>query len=211
MKVHPARLTKDVWPWNTTWNNVQWCCTCIAYVAAAQVRWPPMLIFRQKPTHPWTRRMPQFVGFCPIGSQRLRLTFFLIAWCCAVHFCYLRARGSPYALYPVSLCVAKFQCWSDSRWPLLVLLLLLLLLLLFVCLFGCLFILFCFEAESLNASSFYASLHQAIDGGMFLPLCKHVVSQAPQHFGSSENASHLWWLPFQPVCLLVPFAPVCPW
>ena len=41
--------------------------------------------------------------------------------------------------------------------------------------------------SSSEASSFHASLLQAIDCVIFLALCLQVVSQAPQHFGSSET------------------------
>ena len=44
-----------------------------------------------------------------------------------------------------------------------------------------------FQGRSSTASSFYASLLQAIDGVMSLALCPQVVSQAPQHFKSSET------------------------
>ena len=44
-----------------------------------------------------------------------------------------------------------------------------------------------FQGRSSSASSFHASLLQAIDSEMFLALCPHVVSQAPQHFRSSET------------------------
>ena len=39
-----------------------------------------------------------------------------------------------------------------------------------------------FQGESSSASSFHASLLQAIDGVMSLALCLQVVSQASQHF-----------------------------
>ena len=53
-----------------------------------------------------------------------------------------------------------------------------------------------FQGTSSGGSSFHASLLQAIDGVMSLALCPQVVSQAPQHFRSSETqifreASHL--------------------
>ena len=44
-----------------------------------------------------------------------------------------------------------------------------------------------FKEGSSSASSSHASLLQAIDGVMSLALCPQVVSQAPQHFGSSET------------------------
>ena len=43
------------------------------------------------------------------------------------------------------------------------------------------------QGRSLSASSFHTSLLQAIDGVSSLALCPQVVSQAPQHFGSSET------------------------
>ena len=44
-----------------------------------------------------------------------------------------------------------------------------------------------FQERSSSASSLHASLLQAIDGVMSLVLCPRVVSQAPQHFRSSEK------------------------
>ena len=44
-----------------------------------------------------------------------------------------------------------------------------------------------FQGKSSSASSFHASLLQAIDGVMSLVLCPKVVSHAPQHFTSSEK------------------------
>ena len=44
-----------------------------------------------------------------------------------------------------------------------------------------------FQGRSSSASSFHASLLQAIDGVMSLTLCPQVVSQASQHFRSSEK------------------------
>ena len=44
-----------------------------------------------------------------------------------------------------------------------------------------------FQRRSSSASSFYASLLQAIDGVMSLALCPQVVSQAPQHLRSSRS------------------------
>ena len=44
-----------------------------------------------------------------------------------------------------------------------------------------------FEKRSSSASSFHASLLQAIDGGMSLALCPQLMSQAPQNFRSSEK------------------------
>ena len=44
-----------------------------------------------------------------------------------------------------------------------------------------------FQERSSSASSFHASLLQAISGVMSLVLCLQAVSQAPQHFRSSEK------------------------
>ena len=44
-----------------------------------------------------------------------------------------------------------------------------------------------FWERSSSASSFHASLLQAIDGVTSLALCPRVVSQVPQHFKSSET------------------------
>ena len=44
-----------------------------------------------------------------------------------------------------------------------------------------------FPGRSLGASSFHASLLQLIGGVLSLALCPQVVSQAPQHFRSSET------------------------
>ena len=44
-----------------------------------------------------------------------------------------------------------------------------------------------FERRYFSASSFHASLLQAIDGVMSLALCPQVVSQAPQYFRSFEK------------------------
>ena len=44
-----------------------------------------------------------------------------------------------------------------------------------------------FQGTSSRASSFHASLLQAIGGVMSLAYCPQVVSQAPQHFRSSET------------------------
>ena len=58
----------------------------------------------------------------------------------------------------------RFQCSSDDAGPLT-----------------------SFQGRSSSASSLRASLLQAIDDAMSLALCPQVVSQAPQHFRSSEN------------------------
>ena len=46
-----------------------------------------------------------------------------------------------------------------------------------------------FRGRSSSASSFQASLLQAIDGRMSLAVCPQVMSQAPQHFKSPEKMS----------------------
>ena len=47
-----------------------------------------------------------------------------------------------------------------------------------------------FQGRSSSASSFHASLLQAIDDAMSLALCLQVVSQASQHFISSEKQAN---------------------
>ena len=59
----------------------------------------------------------------------------------------------------------QFQCSSDWKWPPLVILI----------------------RKSFGWNSFYASLLQTIDGVMSLALCPQVVSQASQHFRSSQK------------------------
>ena len=44
-----------------------------------------------------------------------------------------------------------------------------------------------FQGRSSSASTFHDSLLQAIDGVMSLALCPQAVSQAPQHFRSSDT------------------------
>ena len=44
-----------------------------------------------------------------------------------------------------------------------------------------------FQGRSSVASSFHASLPRVIDGVMSLALCPQAMSQAPQHFRSSET------------------------
>ena len=46
-----------------------------------------------------------------------------------------------------------------------------------------------FNWRSSSASSFHASLLQAIDGVVSVAVCLQLVSQAPQHFRSSETQS----------------------
>ena len=48
-------------------------------------------------------------------------------------------------------------------------------------------------SKKISTSSFHASLLQAIDGAMSLALCPQVVSQAPQHFSSSQTQA-MWRL-----------------
>ena len=48
--------------------------------------------------------------------------------------------------------------------------------------------------SSSNASSFHASLLQAIDGVMFLALCPQVVFQAPQHSALDRRSSAWVWV-----------------
>ena len=61
-----------------------------------------------------------------------------------------------------------------------------------------------FQGRSSSASSFHASLLQAIDGVMSSALCPQVVSQAPQHFRSSEKqATREGRFPRQSICSVV--------
>ena len=48
--------------------------------------------------------------------------------------------------------------------------------------------------------SFYAALRRAIDGLMFVALCPQGVSQAPQHFRSSETQGEHGWQ--KPSCVI---------
>ena len=59
-----------------------------------------------------------------------------------------------------------------------------------------------FKGRSSSASSFYASVLQAISGVMSLALCPQVVSQAPQHFRSSKKQAICEVLHCPPVYLL---------
>ena len=83
---------------------------------------------------------------------------------------YLCARKSPYALHPVSQKFSQSCLWNSSNvrltddGPL-----------------------SSFQGRSSSASSFHASLLQASSGVMSLALCSQVVSQASQHFRSSEK------------------------
>ena len=43
-----------------------------------------------------------------------------------------------------------------------------------------------FQGRLSSTSSFHTSLLQAVDGAMSLALCPQIISQAPQHFRSSE-------------------------
>ena len=64
-----------------------------------------------------------------------------------------------------------------------------------------------FQGRSSSASSFLASLLQAIDGVMSLALCPQVVSQAPQHFRSSETQARRYvYFVRQSVCSVIFYA-----
>ena len=68
-----------------------------------------------------------------------------------------------------------------------------------------------FQGRSFSASSFHASLLQVIDGVMSLALCPQVVSQAPQHFRSSETqATCEGCFARQSICSVFPFILACP-
>ena len=94
------------------------------------------------------------------------------------------ARKIPYALHPVSQKFPQRCLWNGSNLSLID--------------DGPLSSV---QGRSSSAFSFHASLLQAIDGVMSLALCPQVVSQASQHFRSSEKASCLWGLLFPQVCL----------
>ena len=57
-----------------------------------------------------------------------------------------------------------------------------------------------FQGRSSSASSFHASLLQAIDNVMSLPLFPQVVSQDSQHFRSSEKQATCEGSFFPPLC-----------
>ena len=59
-----------------------------------------------------------------------------------------------------------------------------------------------FQGRSSSYSYVHASLFQATDRVMSLALCPQVVSQAPQHFRSSETQATCEGLLCPPVCLL---------
>ena len=59
-----------------------------------------------------------------------------------------------------------------------------------------------FKGRSSSASSFHASLLQAIDGVVSLALCPQVVFQAPQQFRSFEKRATCEGCFSPPVCLL---------
>ena len=91
---------------------------------------------------------------------------------------YLCARKSPYAFHPVSQnvhqrCLPIICLTDDETVPVARLID-----------YGPLS---SFQGRSFSASSFHASFLQVIDGMMCLALCPQVVSQAPQHFRSSEK------------------------
>ena len=93
--------------------------------------------------------------------------------CSSVQFSsrwYLCARKIPYALHSVSQKFPQRCLWNGSN----------------VRLTDDGF-LSSFQRRSSSASSLSVSLFQAIDGVMSLTLCPQAVSQAPQHFRSSET------------------------
>ena len=68
-----------------------------------------------------------------------------------------------------------------------------------------------FPGRSSSASSFDASLLQAIDGAMSLALCPQVVSQAHRRFRSSETqAACEGCFARQSICWVISFSPACP-
>ena len=69
-----------------------------------------------------------------------------------------------------------------------------------------------FQERSSSASSFHASLLRVISGLMSLALCPKVVSQASQHFRSSEEqATCEGCFARQSICSVIfPFTPACP-
>ena len=69
-----------------------------------------------------------------------------------------------------------------------------------------------FQGRSSSASSFYCCLLQAIDCVMSLALCPQVVSQAPQHFRSSEKLATCegCFFPASLSSRSFPFTPACP-
>ena len=65
-----------------------------------------------------------------------------------------------------------------------------------------------FQGRSSSASSFHASLLQAVDGVMSLALYPQVVSQAPQHFRSSKKqATCEGCFARQPICSVISLHP----
>ena len=92
---------------------------------------------------------------------------------------FLCARKSPYALLPVSHTFPQLCVWNSSNvrliddGP---------------------------QGRSSTASSFHASLLQAMDGVVSLALCQQVVSQAPQHFRASEKQTCEGWFARQSTC-----------
>ena len=69
-----------------------------------------------------------------------------------------------------------------------------------------------FQGRSSSASSFHASLLQAINGVMSLALCPQVVSQASQHFSDLPKSKALVRvaLPASLSAQSFPFTPACP-
>ena len=96
------------------------------------------------------------------------------------------ARKCPYALHTVSQ--KRFQCSSGDDGPL-----------------------SSFQGRSSRASSFKASHLHAINGVMSLALCPQVVSQASQHFRSSEKQTpERADLPASLSARSFPLTPACP-
>jgi len=85
-------------------------------------------------------------------------------------------RSTPSLTISLTLSLKRFQCSSDWRWLSLVLSRKIV--------DGSLS---SFQGRSSSASSFQAPRLQAISGVVSLAMCPQVVSQAPQHFGSSET------------------------
>ena len=66
-----------------------------------------------------------------------------------------------------------------------------------------------FQGRSSSASSFHASLLQAIDGVMSLALCPQVEYQTPQHFRSEKQATCEGCFSRPSICV-ISFTPACP-
>ena len=104
---------------------------------------------------------------------------------------YLCAQKSPYTLHPVS---QKFPKIAYETVP------------------GFIWFPFSsFQGRLLRTSSLHASLLQVINGVMSLALCLHVVSQAPQHFRSSEEQTTCdGCFARQSICSVSAFTQACP-